>query len=631
MRKLFLIFLFIFGAVTLQATDYDKEADAIKELFSQAISSYEAQDTDNARKLTQEAYFGHFEFLEGGIRINLGQKKAYAMEKQFGEIRKAIRDNKPQDLVEAMINNLLEEIDEILPLIKEGKKLVAQKSHDAGLEASGHISDVSNPWFKLYDEMDIGLKKALDGYEKGDKEAVIAGLNHAKFDIYRNKNLEIAIRQYIGLTMDKMIQQIIGNALSKNLELQKEAFEQHIKDVRDLTATAISKLPKESYALAPKDANDGATKVDYSIVVENINSKMGEVLALYVDGKVDQAISMAQDIYFDEYEDSGMEAKVGTIDSAMKLSTEASFSKIAALMKTGASKDQILAEQESLADKLDASVKKISNSSSPLMLFIYSLTIILREGFEALLIVAAVVAYLVKTGNEKRLNIVYSSLGIAVILSFATAYLVNLLFSNAGQSREILEGATMLVAVGLLFYVGFWLLSNAGAKKWSNYIKGEVAESLGKGDTLALWWTVFLAVYREGAETVLFYQVLIFDAHDAYSLGMVGVGFIIGIIVLILAFFIFKYFSIKIPIKPFFMFTSAIIFYMSIVFVGKGVMELVEGKVFVPTILHGFPTITWLGIYPYKESLIPQVILVTLLIVGIIIMKRKKLNHNKGE
>ena len=243
---------------------------------------------------------------------------------------------------------------------------------------------------------------------------------------------------------------------------------------------------------------------------------------------------------------------------------------------------------------------------------------------EALIIVAAVVAYLIKTQNSNKLGIVYSSVGIAVLLSFFTAWVVNLLFTNAAQSREILEGATMLIAVILLFYVGFWLLSNAGAKKWNRYIKGKISQSLSKGDKTALWWVSFLAVYREGAETVLFYQALIFDAQKIGAINMIIYGFLLGCIVLAVLFIIFKAFSIKIPLRAFFIATSAIIFYMAIVFTGKGVMELVEGKGFVPTIIHSMPTITWLGIYPYVQSLIPQILMVLALIVGILIIKKRE-------
>ena len=669
--NIFLLFLFplwLFGA------DYNAENSAIKDKFFQSLNEYKSGNTERAKELVQEAYFGHFENLEAGIRINLGQKKTYLMEKQFGDIRKAIKSGKDIDTVQVLINNLLSQIDEIMPLIENGTKLVAEKSHDGGLSASNAansnaisgaenngnnftssntlnktdsynkneeksintVKDIenftaqnaANPWNSIYIEISDEFQNAKNFYDTKYRENLIASINKIKFEIYRNKKLEIAVRQYVGQNIDAMIQQILGNIISKNITLSDESFKMHIKDADDLIKIAISKLPENSYEIAPKNLVENADyendDVDFTKDTENIKTQMAEVLELYKNGEIKKAVNLAQDIYFDEYEASGMEVKIGAIDNNLKLETEASFSAIASLVQNNAGIDKIRNAQAKLFDQLEISVEKAGKNSSPVNLFFLALTIILREGLEALIIVAAVVAYLIKTQNSNKLGIVYSSVGIAVLLSFFTAWVVNLLFTNAAQSREILEGATMLIAVILLFYVGFWLLSNAGAKKWNRYIKGKISQSLSKGDKTALWWVSFLAVYREGAETVLFYQALIFDAQKIGAINMIIYGFLLGCIVLAVLFIIFKAFSIKIPLRAFFIATSAIIFYMAIVFTGKGVMELVEGKVFVPTIIHSMPTITWLGIYPYMESLIPQILMVLALIVGILIIKKRE-------
>lgn len=642
--KLLIISLISFQISFSKDIDYDGEAVAIKNKFEEVVRLYKEGKNQEARQLTQQAYFGHFENLEAGVRINLGQKKSYAMEKQFGDIRKAIKNEKPVEEIQGLIDNLNNEIIEILPTIKSGHKLVAEKSDDGGLSAAGMnetnkndknmqiVANSDNPWIFVQDEFLKELQNAKDAYVKKDDEAIKNALNKAKFDIYRNKKLEIAIRRYDSSQMDQMIQQIIGNVLKENINLDERKFNQSIKDIDELVRTAVAKLPSESYSLAPKIeiAETEENSQDFSPVVKNIKDKMANVLTLYENGNIDDAMSEAGDIYFDEYEASGMEAIIGAKKSQLKTDTEASFSKILALIGAKADKSEIVSAQNKLFEQLENSLE-LTKKSSNWDLFLYALIIILREGFEALIIVTAVIAYLIKTGNSKHLGIVYSSLSVAVILSLVTAYAINLIFGSqmAGQSREILEGVVMLIAVLLLFYVGFWLLSNAGAKKWSSYIQGQVTNSLSSGDSKTLWWTVFLAVYREGAETVLFYMALIFDAKSSSALSMVGLGFGIGLVALLIIYFIMKVFSLKIPIKPFFIITSAIIFYMSIVFVGKGVMELVEGKLFVPTTIQGFPTITWLGIYPYYESLVPQIILILALIVGIFIMKNKK-NDNKS-
>lgn len=638
----FAVLALIFPLAMLFAdTDYRAEAATIKEKFAQAIKLYVDGNNSEARKITQEAYFGHFENLEAGIRINLGQKKSYDMEKQFGDIRKAIKAEKPLNEIQAMIDNLNREIDEVLPAIESGHRLVAEYQDGGDGSTStptsggnSAASGTTSPWMSVYTEFKTELDNAKAAFDKKDTAALKAALNRAKFDIYRNERLEEAVRKYVSSQTDQSIQQIIGNLLREDADTDKSKFDEAINALDNLALKAVNDLPQESYSIAPQtalaqsDTSEDEGK-DFTPIVQNIKDKMAKVLALYESGKVDDAIDESGNIYFDEYEESGMENIVGAKNTQLKLDTEASFNKISALMRAGASKEQIVAAQNKLFDQLTQSLE-LTKKSSNWDLFLYAFIIILREGFEALIIVAAVIALLIKSGNSKHLNIVYSALGVAVVLSIATAYGLNYIFGseNAGQTREVMEGAVMLIAVVLLFYVGFWLLSNASSKKWSAYIQGQISNSLSSGDSKMLWWTVFLAVYREGAETVLFYLALLFDAKSPAATSMVAAGFVAGLAALIIVYIVIKKFSLKIAIKPFFIATSVIIFYMSVVFVGKGVMELVEGKVFVPTVIDGLPTITWIGFYPYVQSLVPQAVMIVLLIVGILILKNKQKNKS---
>ena len=638
----FAVLALIFPLAMLFAdTDYRAEAATIKEKFAQAIKLYVDGNNSEARKITQEAYFGHFENLEAGIRINLGQKKSYDMEKQFGDIRKAIKAEKPLNEIQAMIDNLNREIDEVLPAIESGHRLVAeyQDGGDGSTSApasggNSAASGTTSPWMSVYTEFKTELDNAKAAFDKKDAAALKAALNRAKFDIYRNERLEEAVRKYVSSQTDQSIQQIIGNLLREDADTDKSKFDEAINALDNLALKAVNDLPQESYSIAPQtalaqsDTSEDEGK-DFTPIVQNIKDKMAKVLQLYESGKVDDAIDESGNIYFDEYEESGMENIVVAKNTQLKLDTEASFNKISALMRAGASKEQIVAAQNKLFDQLTQSLE-LTKKSSNWDLFLYAFIIILREGFEALIIVAAVIALLIKSGNSKHLNIVYSALGVAVVLSIATAYGLNYIFGseNAGQTREVMEGAVMLIAVVLLFYVGFWLLSNASSKKWSAYIQGQISNSISSGDSTMLWWTVFLAVYREGAETVLFYLALLFDAKSPAATSMVAAGFVAGLAALIIVYIVIKKFSLKIAIKPFFIATSVIIFYMSVVFVGKGVMELVEGKVFVPTVIDGLPTITWIGFYPYVQSLVPQAVMIVLLIVGILILKNKQKNKS---
>lgn len=645
----FILALFIPFMLNAADSDYDSEIQSIKDSFVSIIQQYKEGKIDEAKTATQNAYFGHFENIEAAIRVNLGQKKAYSMESKFGKIRKAIIAKKPVEEIQAIMDELNKEMDEVLPIINTGHKLVGEYSDPKNADVSKTSSEASAAsqttaqpaggmaiephWQVVYNDIKTALEAAVTAYEKGDKDAAKQQINNkAKFELYRNTKLEEAIRRFIsgGQGIDGDIQKRMGSAIiAINNDISADVLKSNLEELDALIYENVAKLPMDSGSLAtnvvlPDSAEDDAA-TDFAPVVANIKAKIADAIKLYAAKDVAKAMSDAQDVYFDEFEASGMENKVGAIDVGLKTKIEGNFGEVVALMKAGVSVERLQQAADNLGANLDAALEKTSGSSSPWALFVYALTIILREGFEALIIVAAVVAYLLKTGNEKRMNIVYSSLGVAVVLSFVMAWIMNLIFAGAaGQKREVMEGAVMLIAVGLLFYVGFWLLSNAGAKKWSKYIQSHVSESISAGSAKALWWTVFLAVFREGAETVLFYQALIFDAKDSAGYSMIALGFVVGLIVLLVTYYVFKIFAIKIPIKPFFLVTSAIIFYMSIVFVGKGLMEFVEGKIFVPTKIEGFPTIEWLGIYPYYESLVPQAIMIAALIIGVIIMKNKQ-------
>ena len=645
----FILVLFIPFMLNAADSDYDSEIQSIKDSFVSIIRQYKDGKIDEAKTATQNAYFGHFENIEAAIRVNLGQKKAYSMESKFGKIRKAIIAKKPVEEIQAIMDELNKEMDEVLPIINTGHKLVGEYSDPKNADVSETSSETSAAsqttaqpaggmaiephWQVVYNDIKTALEAAVTAYEKGDKDAAKQQINNkAKFELYRNTKLEEAIRRFIsgGQGIDGDIQKRMGSAIiAINNDISADVLKSNLEELDALIYENVAKLPMDSGSLAtnvvlPDSAEDDAA-TDFAPVVANIKAKIAEAIKTYAAKDVAKAMSDAQDVYFDEFEASGMENKVGAIDVGLKTRIEGNFGEVVALMKAGVSVERLEQAADNLGANLDAALEKTSGSSSPWALFVYALTIILREGFEALIIVAAVVAYLLKTGNEKRMSIVYSSLGVAVVLSFVMAWIMNLIFAGAaGQKREVMEGAVMLIAVGLLFYVGFWLLSNAGAKKWSKYIQSHVSESISAGSAKALWWTVFLAVFREGAETVLFYQALIFDAKDSAGYSMIALGFVVGLVVLLVTYYVFKIFAIKIPIKPFFLVTSAIIFYMSIVFVGKGLMEFVEGKIFVPTKIEGFPTIEWLGIYPYYESLVPQAIMIAALIIGVIIMKNKQ-------
>jgi high-affinity iron transporter len=246
--------------------------------------------------------------------------------------------------------------------------------------------------------------------------------------------------------------------------------------------------------------------------------------------------------------------------------------------------------------------------------FLQSLLIILREGFEAILVVGAVVAFLLKTGHRERLRSIWIGVGAALVASAVSAVILATLLRALPATREIVEGVTMLIAVAVLFSVSYWLISKVEAARWQQFIREKVTNALQHGGGRALALVAFLAVYREGAETALFYQALLREGAGL----PISLGIVVGFAVLAVIFTLFYRYGVKIPLRPFFAVTSALLYYMAFVFMGKGFRELQEGNVVSITVLPGWPHVDALGIYPSVETLLAQSLLLVLFVFALL-------------
>jgi high-affinity iron transporter len=268
--------------------------------------------------------------------------------------------------------------------------------------------------------------------------------------------------------------------------------------------------------------------------------------------------------------------------------------------------------RDAIADGLPSVIDLTQTPSSAWEAFFQSFLIILREGFEAILVIGAVVAFLIKMGHRERLHSIWVGIVLGVVASLATAVVLKTLLAAMPASREIVEAVTMLAAVVVLFSVSYWLISKVEAAKWQKFIREKVTLALehGGGKTLAV--VAFLAVYREGAETALFYQALF---NEGPNVGVpLALGIVVGFGALAIIFTLFYRYGMRIPMRPFFAVTSVLLYYMAFVFMGKGIRELQEGNIIPITVIPGGPHVEAMGIYPSVQTLSAQAILVLLLI-----------------
>ncbi len=361
--------------------------------------------------------------------------------------------------------------------------------------------------------------------------------------------------------------------------------------------------------LLPSAAPD-ATSVAADSAAQSVKALLDSAMAFAVAGKTAEAGDRAFDAYI-AFEP--LETPVRAKKPALVTKMERYFADFKGAVRRNdmeSARAALTSIEEGLPEMVDLARRQSGGWGS----FFQSLLIIVREGFEAILVIGAVVAFLIKTGHRERLRSIWIGAGLGLIASFATAILLKTVFQYMPGSREIVEGVTMLIAVVVLFSVSYWLISKVEAAKWQQFIREKVNRSLEHGGGRALALVSFLAVYREGAETALFYQALFSERSGTIPLAL---GIVVGFVLLAVIFTLFYRFGVRIPMRPFFTGTSALLYLMAFIFMGKGISELQEGNVIPITMLPNFPHIPSLGIFPSLETLAGQALLIVLFIFAL--------------
>lgn len=345
-----------------------------------------------------------------------------------------------------------------------------------------------------------------------------------------------------------------------------------------------------------------------------------EALVLYQEGKRQEAYQKSVDAYLDGFELA--EPALFAKDASLGRELEARFTEFRGAIRGGADFTRI----RELHGELEKGIVRASeilsadqSAGGSYTLFNAAL-IILREGLEAALIVAAIIAVLKATGALEAIFYVHLGWSLALVAGLLTWALAQTVLNIGGAQREIVEGFTALLAASVLFSVSYWLISKAEAKRWQQYIQQKVEEALSGGRIVALVGVSFLAVYREAFETVLFYQALWLQSQNAQQ--FVIWGFIIGVLlVAVVVWFIFEL-GLKIPLRLFFGFSSALLYLLAFVFIGDGIKDLQAAGWFSETLLRQAPQVPILGIYPTVETLLAQGIMVLALIAALFWLSR---------
>jgi high-affinity iron transporter len=344
-----------------------------------------------------------------------------------------------------------------------------------------------------------------------------------------------------------------------------------------------------------------------------------EAGAAYERGDRQQAYDLAVTAYLEGFELA--EAGLNAADPALRERIERQMTGFRGLVRNGAPVETVIGERDQILVALDEAEGQMTGSLSPAAAFAGAFVILLREGLEAILVLAAFVAFLTKTGRRDGMPYLHAGWVGALAAGALTWYVSSYIIQIGGAGRELTEGAAALFAAAVLFGIGFWMHDKSHAAQWQRFIEERMGKALGAASLWSLALLVFVVVYREIFETILFYQALWIQSTPAGH-GMIGAGFGAAVAALaVLAWLVLKY-SQRLPLRQFFGVTGAFLLVLAVVFAGKGIAAFQEaGKL--PATPLDMPTIDLLGIYPNMEGLAVQVAMVIGALAMLLVARRR--------
>lgn len=472
-------------------------------------------------------------------------------------------------------------------------------------------------WPEVVDRIARTLDAAVEAAERADGAARAERLAlDAYFEHFEAAELEPAIGRYVGGKRVFALEQRFHDIRSQLAEVA--AGRRSGDAVRSMIGELIAELnvdvkkldqqgvyDKSALAARPHTTSTQTTaSLDGGLarqVLRDLRQAFRRVAQLADAGDTESASTLLVSAYFDHFHQ--IEPSLLAADLQGTRAIEAEFTRLRGVLNAGRSNGV----RASLVD-LYQTIRNATEPRSGLAIALNALLIILREGVEAILIVTALVTCLVKGGQKAQVRYVYWGVAWALAASVATWIALTRLVSSVGFGQELLEGIVALLAAGVLFYVSFWLISKSQARAWQEFLAERVDASAAQGRRWALALTAFLAVYREGAETILMFQPLVGSGGAGWLIA--GGALLVGGLVLIGVFWGFRYLGLRLPLRAFFTVTGTMLFALAVVFAGKGTAELQEAGVLKITTLDWVPNLPDLGVYPTVQTLLVQGVLV---------------------
>jgi high-affinity iron transporter len=381
-----------------------------------------------------------------------------------------------------------------------------------------------------------------------------------------------------------------------------------------LSAIAVLAFPSGAFAaeVTPDEA------IDELGVARTL---IDESLELYEEGRTEESYTAARNSYLDHFE--YVEIPLRVRDEGLTLEVEEDYATLRNLIEAEAPLDQIENVALEVRRGLDEVERTLSEPGlgAPLIALGFAFTILFREGLEAVLVVAAILGYLEASRNNQYRGPILKGVAAAGVATIITFILATAVIQLAPLQRELIEAGTALLAVAMLFYVSFWLITRLEHRRWMEFVKAKVWTAATTGSAVALIGVGFTAVYREGFETVLFFQALLSFASGLT--GYVIAGAVLGAVALGgVGWMIFKA-GKRLPIKAFLTTAVVLVMALSVAFVGNAVRGFQEAALLPVTFYESLPRLPIFlsqltGWYPTRETILAQAVLTMIYVLGAI-------------
>lgn len=344
-------------------------------------------------------------------------------------------------------------------------------------------------------------------------------------------------------------------------------------------------------------------------LLDYTGATLDKSLAAYRAGDREQAYDLSVAAYLEGFE--LVESSLDNVDSNVRKNTEKALMAYRQSLQDGLPVEQVEQRLEAAKVLLKESAGLLgSDGLSWSLSYISGLLILLREGLEAILVLAAILAFLRNTGQQSAVRSVNLGWGLALLAGLATWALAAYVIDVSGAQRELLEGCTALFASVMVLWLGVWMHDRRHAAAWQDYIKSSLVSGGGRFGFAIL---AFFSVYRELFEVILFYETLWLQAGPAGHNAVLAGGATALVLLIGLAWIILRG-SAKLPLALFFGINAALLCALSVVFAGHGVKALQEAGIF-GTRPVPFFEFDWLGIHADAYSLGAQAIALLAIIV----------------